>query len=103
MYSSFGLENYSCTYLSQVTSSFSSQEKIVIIQMDKIHVKSDILYKGGKIFGPNLSPENPTRTGIQTFRDRTFRYKTFRDGHFVTGHFVTWTLRDKTFRDMDLS
>ena len=62
LYSSFGLENDSCTYLSQVTSSFSSQEKNVIIQMDEIHVKSDISYKGEKIFGPNLSPENPTRT-----------------------------------------
>ena len=62
LYSSFGLENDSCTYLSQVTSSFSSQEKNVIIQMDEIHVKSDISYKGGEIFGPNLSPENPTRT-----------------------------------------
>ena len=31
----------------------------MIVQMDEIHVKSDISYKGGKIFGPNLSPENP--------------------------------------------
>ena len=62
LYSSFGLENDFCTYLSQVTSTFSSQEKNVIVQMDEIHVKSDISYKGGKIFGPNISPENPTRT-----------------------------------------
>ena len=62
LYSPFGLENDFCTYLSQVTSSFSSQEKNVIIQMDEIHVKSDISYRGGKIFSPNLSPENPTKT-----------------------------------------
>ena len=62
LYSSFGLENDFCTYLSQVTSTFSSQEKNVIVQMDEIHVKSDISYKGGKIFAPNISPENPTRT-----------------------------------------
>ena len=62
MYSSFGLENDFCTYLSQVTSTFSSQEKNVIVQMDEIHVKSDISFKGRKIFGPNISPENPTRT-----------------------------------------
>ena len=62
LYSSFGLENDFCTYLIQVTSTFSSQEKNVIVQMDEIHVKSDISYKGGKIFGPNISPENPTRT-----------------------------------------
>ena len=30
--------------------------------MDEIHVKSDISYKGGKIFAPNLEPEDPTRT-----------------------------------------
>ena len=30
--------------------------------MDEIHVRSDISYKGGKIFGPNLTPDDPTRT-----------------------------------------
>ena len=30
--------------------------------MDEVHVKSDISYKGGGIFGPNLSPDNPTKT-----------------------------------------
>ena len=53
LYSSFA-------YLSQVTSSFRHQEKNVIVQMDEIHVKSDISYKGGKVYGPNISPENPT-------------------------------------------
>ena len=45
-----------------ITSPCNYQEKNVIVQMDEIHVKSDISYKGGKVFGPNLSPENPTRT-----------------------------------------
>ena len=62
LYSSFGLENDFCTYLIQATSCFSSKEKNVIIQMDEIHVKSDIAYKGGEIFAPNLNPEDPTRT-----------------------------------------
>ena len=62
LYSSFGLENDFCAYLRQATSSFSPQERNVIIQMDEIHVKSDISYKGGKIYGPNLNPEDPTRT-----------------------------------------
>ena len=62
LYSSSGLENDFCAYLSQVTSSFRHQEKNVIVQMDEIHVKSDISYKGGKVYGPNISPENPTRT-----------------------------------------
>ena len=30
--------------------------------MDEIHVKSDISYKGGKIYGSSLSPEDPIKT-----------------------------------------
>ncbi|KAI6658898.1 Transposable element P transposase [Oopsacas minuta] len=56
------IENDFSTYLSQAISSFSSLERNVIVQMDEIHVKSDIMYKGGKIFAPNLDPEGPTRT-----------------------------------------
>ena len=62
LYSSFGLENDFCTYLTQATSCFSSKEKNVIVQMDQIHVKSDIAYKVGGIFAPNLNAEDPTRT-----------------------------------------
>ena len=60
--SPFGLENDFCTYTTQATSCFSSGEKIFIIQMDEIHVKSDIAYIEGKLFAPNLNPEDPTRT-----------------------------------------
>ena len=62
LYSSFGLENDFCAYLRQATSSFTPQEPNVIIQMDEIHFKSEISYKGGKVYGPNLNPEDPTRT-----------------------------------------
>ena len=62
LYSSFGLENDFCTYLSRATSSFTPQEKKVIVQMDEIHVKSDVSYKGGEIIGPSLNPDDPTRT-----------------------------------------
>ena len=61
MYASFGLENDFCTYLRNATSCFSPEERNVIVQMDEIHVRSDISYKGGKIFGPNLNPDDPTR------------------------------------------
>ena len=44
LYSSFGLVNDFCTYLSQLTS-FTYQEKNVIVQMDEIHVKSDMNQK----------------------------------------------------------
>ena len=60
--SSFGLENDFCAYLTQATSCFSSEEKNVIVQMDEIHVRSDIAYNGGKLFAPNLDPKDPTRT-----------------------------------------
>ncbi|KAI6648727.1 Transposable element P transposase [Oopsacas minuta] len=56
------MKNDFSTYLSQITPSFSSLERSVIVQMDEIHIKSDITYKGGKIFAPNLDPEDPTRT-----------------------------------------
>ena len=32
------------------------------MQMDEIHVKSDVTYKGGKIYGSSLSPEDPIKT-----------------------------------------
>ena len=57
---SFGLENDFCAYLRQATSYFTPQERNVIIQMDEIHVKSEISYKGGKVYAPNLAPEDPT-------------------------------------------
>ena len=30
--------------------------------MDEIHVKSDISYKGGKLFASNFDPDNPKNT-----------------------------------------
>ena len=62
LYSSFGLENEFFTFLKQYTQSFSLEQRHVIIQMDEIHVKSDISYIGGKLFASNLDPENPTKT-----------------------------------------
>ena len=62
LYSSFGLDNDFFTFLEQSTQSFSPQQKHVIIQMDEIHVKSDVSYKGGKILGSNLDADDPTKT-----------------------------------------
>ena len=55
LYASCGLENDFCTYLRHATSCFSPEGKNVIVQMDEIHFRSDISYKGGKIYGPNLT------------------------------------------------
>ena len=62
LYSSFGLENEFFPFLRQATHSFSIEQKHVILQMDEIHVKPDISYKGGKIIGPNICPDDPTKT-----------------------------------------
>ena len=62
LYSSFGLENEFFSFLRLSTQSFSSEQRHVIIQMDEIHVRSDISYKGGKIFGSSLDAADPTRT-----------------------------------------
>ena len=92
LYSSFGLENDFCTYLCQVTSSFTFQEKNVIVQMDEIHVEFDISYKGGKIFGPNLSPDNPTRTVfaimVSTLHKKMVLYFSFDTLRSITAEYL---------------
>ena len=62
LYSSFGLENEFFSFLKLSIQLFSPEQRHVIIQMDEIHVKSDISYKGGKIFGSNLDVADPTKT-----------------------------------------
>ena len=62
LYSSLGLDSEFITYLKQSTSQFSSEEKNIILQMDEIHVKSDLSYKGGQIINPTLDTENPTKS-----------------------------------------
>ena len=49
-------------FLKQTTNSFTEAEKHIVMQMDEIHVKSDVTYKGGKIYGSSLSPEDPIKT-----------------------------------------
>ena len=61
-YSSFGLECEFFPFLKQTTNSFTEAEKHIVMQMDEIHVKSDVTYKGGKIYGSSLSPEDPIKT-----------------------------------------
>ena len=62
LYSSFGLENEFFSFLKEFTQSFSAEQKHVIVQMDEIHVKSDISYKGGKIFGSTIDANDPVKT-----------------------------------------
>ena len=62
LYSSSGLESDYFPFLKQATHSFSDPEKHVIVQMDEIHVKSDISYIGRKTYGASLRPEDPVKT-----------------------------------------
>ena len=63
LYSSFGLDCEYTAYLNQATVNFSSQEKNVIVQMDEIHVTSDVSYQGGEIvIGSCLNPDDPIKT-----------------------------------------
>ena len=62
LYSSFGLDSEYITYLNQAAVNFSPQEKNVIVQMDEIHVTSDVSYKGGEIIGSCLNPDDPIKT-----------------------------------------
>ena len=60
--SNFGLENDFSAFLVQATSEFSEKEKNLILQLDEIHLKSNVDYKGGKIFGYSLQPDHPIKT-----------------------------------------
>ena len=62
LYSSFGLDSEYITYLNQAAVNFSPQEKNVIVQMDEIHVTSNVSYKGGEIIGSCLNPDDPIKT-----------------------------------------
>ena len=73
LYSSFGLDNEFTTYLKQASANFKPQEKNVILQMDEIHVKSDLTYKSGKIIGGSLDPNDPTRTVFSIMVSSPFR------------------------------
>ena len=73
LYSSFGLDDNITSYLKQATSNFNPQEKNVILQMDEIHVKSDLSYKAGKIVGGSLDPNDPTKTVFSIMVSSLFR------------------------------
>ena len=64
LYSSFWFECEFFPYLKQATNSFTEAEKYIVMQMDEIHVKSDVTYIGGKIYGSSLSPEDLIKTVV---------------------------------------
>ena len=62
LYSKFGLDCEYSSFLERATSHFSQRERNVILQMDEIHVKSELTYKGGKVFGSSLNTIEPAKT-----------------------------------------
>ena len=48
--------------LKEITSKFSDRERHVIFQMDEVHIRSDVSYKGAKILGAIDNPKDPATT-----------------------------------------
>ena len=57
----------------QATSEFSEKEKNLILQLDEIHVKSNVDYKRGKIFGYSLQPDHPIKTVVAIMASSLYR------------------------------
>ena len=62
LYTNDGIDSDYITFLKQATVNFTLQQRIVIVQKDEIHVKSDLTYKGGKVIGSSGSLHEPIRT-----------------------------------------
>ena len=62
LYSKIGLDSEFRSFLESATSQFNQREKHVIVQMDEIHVKSELTYKGGRVFGSSLNANGPAKT-----------------------------------------
>lgn len=62
LYSKIGLDSEFRSFLVSSASQFNQREKNVIIQMDEIHAKSELTYKGGKVFGSSLNTTEPAKT-----------------------------------------
>ena len=57
-----GIEGDYFQILREITSTFSQNERYVILQMDEVHIRSDASYKGGKILGSINNPTDPPTT-----------------------------------------
>ena len=59
-------ENSHELFLKETFSSLKSEEKLVNVLLDEIHVKKGLSYKGGKIYGASVNSDEPATT-IQAF------------------------------------
>ena len=62
LYSKFGLYSEFSSFLESATSQFSQRERHVIVQMDEIHLKSELTYKGGRVLGSSSNTNEPAKT-----------------------------------------
>ena len=68
-----GLESDFSAFLKQATSDFRNIERNVILQMDEIHVQSTVDYKGGRIIGYSMSPNEPIKTVFAIMASNLYR------------------------------
>ena len=66
LYRPIGLESKYFILLKNSTRDFSAQQKNVIVQIDEVHVKSDITYKSVKIIAPTMHTGDPVKTVLAT-------------------------------------
>ena len=62
LYSKIGLDSEFTCFLRRATNNFSKSERNVIIQMDEVHVQSDLTYKGGRIIGSSEKSTDSAKT-----------------------------------------
>ena len=55
-------ENSHEQFLRETFSSLRSEEKLVNVLLDEIHVKKGLSYKGGKIYGTSVNLDEPATT-----------------------------------------
>ena len=61
MKNNLGIDGDYFRILNEITSKFSDRERHVILQMDGVHIRSDVAYKGGKILALDI-PNDPATT-----------------------------------------
>ena len=53
-----GIEGDYFQILKEITSKFSQRERHVILQMDEVHIRSDVSFKGGIVLGAIDNPSD---------------------------------------------
>ena len=57
--------------LNEITSNFTKRDRQIILQMDEVHIRSDLCYKGDRVLG---SIENTRDPRITIFANICFKF-----------------------------